>query len=412
MRRVVITGLGAVTPLGCSVDKLWEGLINGRSGIGIIEEYQKANYPSQIGGRVSDDFNPTQYMSAVEVKRFDRFITYGLIAACMAYDDSGLNGTNPDMSRIGSVVGSGIGGIQVFMTQHEGFLQRGYKAVSPFFIPLIITNMLSGQIAIKLGLRGPNFSISSACATSNHSIGTAFKMIQSGVADIMFAGGAEAAITNMGVSGFIQIKALSERNSEPQKASRPFDKDRDGFVMGDGAGVLILEELEMAKKRGAKIYGEIIGMGMSDDAYNMVAPHPEGEGASLAMEMALQDAKINADQIDYINMHGTSTIAGDIAEVRAVKKTFKDHAHKLCVSSTKSMVGHMLGAAGAVELIATLKMMETGIIHPTINVENQDPECDLDIVPNKAIERGVDIAMSNSFGFGGHNGVIVVKKYS
>jgi 3-oxoacyl-[acyl-carrier-protein] synthase II len=402
--------MGCVTPLGSTVDQFWDGVKNGRSGIGVIDPIKAMNFPVYIGGLVKD-FDPLKYILPVENKRFDRFITYGLGAAQQAYDDAGLKDAPVDLDRCGVLVGSGIGGLNIFMQQHKAYLEKGYKVVSPFFIPLLITNMLAGQIAIRFKFRGVNFSVSSACATSNHSVGTAFKFIQGGYADVIFAGGAEAAINEMGIAGFIQIQALSKRNDEPGKASRPFDRDRDGFVMADGSGVLVLEELEHAKKRGAKIHAEIIGTGMSDDAYHMAAPQPDGEGAALALKMALADAKLNPEQVDYINMHGTSTPAGDPAECKAIKKAFGDHAKRLCVNSTKSMIGHMLGAAGGVELIATVKCLQEGLVHPTINVENQDPECDLDVVPNTARERPVKVALSNSFGFGGHNGVVAVRKF-
>lgn len=410
MRRVVITGMGAVTPLGHTIDEYWDGLKNGRSGIRVLEEYKEKGFPSHIGGSIQN-LETGSLFTPMELKRFDKFIVYGLAAASYAWDHSGLDKDKIDPKRTGALVGSGIGGLNIFMEQHEKYLEKGYKAVSPFFIPMLISNMLSGQIANRYGLMGPNFCIASACATSNHSVGTAYRFIQHGEVDIVFAGGAEGAITGMGLSGFINMKAVSRRNDAPEKASRPFDKDRDGFVMADGAGVVILEELEHAKKRGARIYAEVIGMGMSDDAYHMAAPHPEGSGALLAMQIAMKDAKVNPEDIDYVNMHGTSTPVGDIAETKAIHKAFGESAKKLTVSSTKSMVGHMLGAAGGVELIATMKTMEESLIAPTINVENQDPECDLDVVPNVAREKNVDIAMSNSFGFGGHNGVIIVKKY-
>lgn len=412
MKRVVITGMGAVTPLGNSVDEFWNNVKNGKSGVVLIDEFKEADYTTQIGATIKN-FDASQFnITKVEEKRYDKFVTFGLAAAQMAYDDAGLEEGNFDPKKTGSLVGSGIGGINVFMEQHDAFRERGSRFISPFFIPMLITNILSGFIAIRHGFKGPNFSVSSACATSNHSIGTAFKFIQSGMAEILFAGGAEGAINDMGLGGFIKMKAVSSRNDAPEKASRPFDKDRDGFVMGDGAGVVVLEELEHAKKRGAKIYAEVIGVGMSDDAYHMAAPHPEGDGAALALELAMEDAQINKEDVDYINTHGTSTPAGDIAEVKAVKKTFGDVSKKLFINSTKSMIGHMLGAAGAVELITTVKEINEGIIHPTINVENQDPECDLNVVPNQAIEHDVKIAMSDSFGFGGHNAVLVVKKYA
>ena len=412
MKRVVITGMGAVTPLGNSVDEFWDNVKNGKSGVVLIDEFKEADYSTQIGATIKN-FDASQYnITKVEEKRYDKFVTFGLAAAQMAYDDAGLEEGNFDPKKTGSLVGSGIGGINVFMEQHDAFRERGSRFISPFFIPMLITNILSGFIAIRHGFKGPNFSISSACATSNHSIGTAFKFIQSGMAEILFAGGAEGAINDMGLGGFMKMKAVSSRNDAPEKASRPFDKDRDGFVMADGAGVVVLEELEHAKKRGAKIYAEVIGVGMSDDAHHMAAPHPDGEGAALALELALEDAHINKEDVDYINTHGTSTPVGDISEIKAIKQIFGDVAKKLFISSTKSMVGHMLGASGAAELIATVKGMNDGIIHPTINVDNQDPECDLNVVPNQAIEHDVKIAMSDSFGFGGHNSVLVVKKYA
>lgn len=407
-RRVVITGIGAISPYGVGVDKLWEGLINKRSGIIRFEDWDPTKFTCRIAG-ICPDWNPEVYITRAEAKRRDRFLQFGIGAADMCYHDAGLDKADFDKDNAGVIVGSGIGGLNVFERNTVSFHQT--TKVSPFFIPMIITNMASGEIAIRFKLRGPNFAVTSACATSNHSIGTAFDMIRIGRADLMLAGGAEAAASQMAIQGFAVMKALSTRNEEPQKASRPFDKDRDGFVMGEGAGIVLLEELSHAKKRGAKIYAELIGFGMSDDAYDIVAPCGNGEAAALSMARCIKDADIKIEEIDYINAHGTSTIIGDVAEMNAVKKVFGDQAKKLMISSTKSMIGHLLGAAGGVELIATILGMQHSIILPTINLDHQDEQIDLDCVPHQERHVAHRVCMSNSFGFGGHNSTLLIRKY-
>lgn len=406
-RRVVITGLGAISPYGVGLDKLRDGLMNKKSGV-IKLDFDPEKFRCRIGGVVTD-WDPEPFIPRIEAKRQDRFLQFALGAAEMAYNDAGLNDDNHDKERSGVMVGSGIGGISVFKENTETFIKM--TKVSPYFIPMIITNMASGKIAIKFGLKGPNYSVSSACATSNHALGTALDMIRFGRADLMVAGGAESAVNEIGIQGFAVMKAVSFRNDEPEKASRPFDKDRDGFVMGEGAGICILEELEHAKKRGAKIHAELIGFGMSDDAYHMVAPHPEGEAAALAMQHCLKDANIKPEEVDYVNAHGTSTPDGDIAETKAIKKAFGDHAKKLMVSSTKSLIGHLLGAAGGIELIASIIGMKDNVVFPTINLDNQDPEIDLDCIANEIRKEPTNVVLSNSFGFGGHNSTIAIRKY-
>lgn len=407
-RRVVITGLGPITPIGIGKEKYWEGLINKRSGVKPITHLDASKYSVRIAAMV-EDFNPEDFIERRDAKRMDRFLQFGIAASILAIEDAGLNESNYEKDRVGVIIGSGIGGLKLFEDQHSFYLQTG--KVSPYFIPMLITNMISGYVAIKYGFRGPNFSITSACATANHSIATSYELIKRGKAEIILAGGAEAAVTPMGLQGFAIMRALSTRNDEPEKASRPFDKDRDGFVMGEGAGVVVLEELEHAKNRGAKIYAEVIGVGMSDDAYDMVAPCGDGDAAALCMKHCLEDAKIKPEDVDYINAHGTSTPLGDIAEIRAIKKAFGEPAKRLLVSSTKSMIGHLLGAAGGAELIATILGMENGVVLPTINLDNQDPEIDLDCVPNVERKKDVKIALSNAFGFGGHNCTIAIKKF-
>jgi len=407
-RRVVVTGMGAVTPFGVGNDKFFDGLKSAKSAIRKLD-LDPEKYKCRIAGIVPD-WDPLQFVSKPEAKRMDKFLQFAVGAATLAYEDAGLTDDNFDKDSAGVIIGSGIGGIEIF--RENSLMFENTTRVSPYFIPMIITNMASAKVAIKYGLRGPNFSITSACATSNHAIGTSFDIIRLGRADIVLTGGAEAATTPMGLQGFAIIKAVSSRNDEPEKASRPFDKDRDGFVMSEGAGVLVLEELEHAKKRGAKIYAEIIGFGMSDDAYDVVAPHPDGDAASLSMQKCIEDADIKPEDVDYINAHGTSTPLGDVAEIKAIKKTFGEHAKNLMVSSTKSMIGHLLGAAGAVELIATILGIKNSMVFPTINLDNLDPEIDLDCVPNEVrYTDKVKIALSNSFGFGGHNSTVAIKKY-
>ncbi len=407
-RRVVITGMGAISPFGVGIDKLWDGLVNKRSGISRFEDWDSTKFTCRIAG-ICKDFNPEVYISKADAKRRDRFLQFGIGAADIAYHDAGLDKADFDHDNMGVIVGSGIGGLNVFERNVLSFHQT--TKVSPFFIPMIITNMASGEIAIRFKLRGPNFAVTSACATSNHSIGTAFDMIRLGRSDMMVAGGAESATTPLAIQGFAVMKAVSTRNNEPEKASRPFDVDRDGFVMGEGAGVVILEELAHAKRRKAKIYAELIGFGMSDDAYDIVAPCGNGEAAALSMERCIKDAHIKHEEVEYINAHGTSTPIGDVAEMNAVKEVFGGHAKKLMISSTKSMTGHLLGAAGGVELIATILGMQHSIILPTINLDHQDPQIDLDCVPHQERHIAHQVCMSNSFGFGGHNSTLLIRKY-
>jgi len=411
MRRVVITGIGVVSPIGNNLTDFWQNLVAGKSGIDAISSFDPDKYglTVKIAAEVKN-FNPEDYFDKKDAQKFSDFIKFAYAAAMEAIKDADLENANIDKDRVGVIVGTGIGGLKDIEEQNETLNEKGARRVSPFFIPYGIANMASGVIAIKYGFRGPNYCVVSACATGNHSIGDAFRIIQKGDADIMIAGGTESAITPLGIAGFASMKALSTRNDEPQKASRPFDKDRDGFVMGEGAGILILEEYEHAKKRGAKIYAEIKGYAATDDAFHVTAPCSDGEGAAMCMRLALKDASLNPEDIDYINAHGTSTPLNDKIETLAIKKVFKDHAYKLKISSNKSMIGHLLGAASAVEAVASVKTIETGTIPPTINLENPDPECDLDYVPNKAIQYDVKNVLSNSFGFGGTNACIILSK--
>lgn len=409
-RRVVITGVGVISPLGNDSATFWGSLLKGKSGISKITSFDVTDYPTQIAGEVKD-FVPEDYMDKKEVRRTDRFVQFALAAAKMAVRNSGLEVAEENADQIGVYIGSGIGGLSTFEEQHRVMLEKGPRRVSPFFIPMLIGNMASGLISIELGAKGPTSSAITACATGTNAIGDAFRLIQYGHADAMVTGGAEATVLPMAFAGFCSMKAMSTRNDEPEKASRPFDRERDGFVMGEGAGVLVLEELEHAKKRGATIIAEIIGYGMSADAHHITAPSPSGEGAARCMKLALKDADIQPKSVGYINAHGTSTGQGDIAETQAIKTIFGDHAYKLAVSSTKSMTGHLLGATGGIEAIATAFALRDQVLPPTINLENPDPECDLDYVPNKAREAHVDVALSNTFGFGGHNATIVLKRY-
>ncbi|MEW9697755.1 beta-ketoacyl-ACP synthase II [Paenibacillus sp. SI8] len=409
MNRVVITGMGVVTALGQDLETFWGNLTAGKSGVGMIENFDVSEYPTRIAAEMKD-FNIEQYVDRKESRRMDRFVQFAVAGALNALKDANLDvkeGTDPE--RVGVSVGSGIGGLNTWEEQHRTLLEKGPKRVSPFFIPMMIANMASGHISMVTGAKGPNSTAVTACATGTHSIGDSFKMIQRGDADVMICGGAEATITPIGVAGFCALRAMSTRNDEPQKASRPFDTDRDGFVMGEGAGVLILESLEHAQNRGARIYAEVIGYGMSGDAYHMTDPDPDG--AARCMSKAIKDAGIAPEAISYINAHGTSTPVGDRSETTAIKKAFGEHAYKVAVSSTKSMTGHLLGAAGGVEAVICGLTIANSLIAPTINLDNQDPECDLDYVPNTAREANVDIAMSNSFGFGGHNATIILKKF-
>jgi 3-oxoacyl-[acyl-carrier-protein] synthase II len=409
-RRVVITGLGMITPLGVGVEESWEGVVAGRPGIRKITQFDASAFSTQIAGEV-DGFNPEDYIESKEIKKMGRFIHFAIAAATMALKDSGLDITDKNAERVGVIVGSGIGGLHAIEHYHSVFLEKGPKKISPFFIPMLIVNLASGQISIKFGAKGPNSAVATACATGSHSIGDAFKIIQRGDADAMIAGGTEAVITPLGVGGFNAMRALSTRNDEPEKASRPFDIDRDGFVVGEGAGVLILERLESAMERGARIYGEIVGYGMTADAYHITAPSENGEGAARCMQMTLKDASISPSEVDYINAHGTSTKYGDEIETTAIKTVFREHAYNVAVSSTKSMTGHLLGAAGGVEAVISILSICKDIVPPTINLDNKDPECDLDYVPNKSRKMKVNCALNNSFGFGGTNACLLFKKF-
>ena len=412
-RRVVITGIGCVSPLGNDLKSTWDGMKAGRSGIGTITQLDPAPYECKIAGEVKD-FSPDPYFNVPkDSRRSDRYVQFAVAASKMALEDSAVDLEKVDRRRFGVMVGSGIGGLGTLEREHEVCLNKGPKRVSPFTIPMMISNIASGIISMEHGLYGPNMVIVTACATSNHNIGEAWRMIKFGDADAFLCGGAEATILPMGLAGFANMKALSTRNDAPEKASRPFDKDRDGFVMGEGAGVVVIEELEHAKARGAKIYAELVGYGVSADAHHLSAPSPDGTGPAYAIGMALKHAKLNPEDVQYLNAHATSTGLGDIAETRAIKLAFGDHANNgLMVSSTKSMTGHMLGAAGGIEMIASVMSIVDNVVPPTINVENQDPECDLDVVPNTARETKVDVALSNSFGFGGHNASLLVKRFA
>jgi 3-oxoacyl-[acyl-carrier-protein] synthase II len=409
MRRVVITGVGVVSSLGTGVDKNWKCLTEGRSGIDHITRFDASDLPSRIAGEVKD-FEPTDFIEKKEIKKMDLFIQYALAASDMAMEDSGLKITEENAERVGVLVGSGLGGLPAIEKYHEVYQKSGYKRITPFFIPMMIINLAPGQISIRFGAKGPNVSSVSACATGTHSIGDAYHMIKRGDADAMIAGGTESTITPLGVSGFCVMKALSTRNDDPQAASRPFDADRDGFIIAEGAGIVILEEYESAKKRGAKIYGELLGYGLTADAYHLTAPAPGGEGAARCMRMALNNSGVNPEDVDYINAHGTSTPFNDIYESLAIKSTFGAHVDKLMVSSTKSMTGHGLGAAGALEAIYCLLAMQNNVVPPTINLHNPSEGCTLDYVPNTARDAKVDVAMSNSLGFGGTNATLLFRK--
>ncbi|MDH5691724.1 MAG: beta-ketoacyl-ACP synthase II [Gammaproteobacteria bacterium] len=408
-RRVVITGLGAVSPVGLSVKECWGNILEGKGGIRPLEHFDVSDFSVRFGGSVWG-FNSDDYIPRKDQKKMDIFIHYGIAAGIEALKDSGLEVTEENAERIGVAIGSGIGGLTGIEKGHENFTQGGPRKISPFFVPSNIINMISGNFSVMHGLKGPNFAIVTACTTGTHNIGEAARIIAYGDADAMIAGGAEMATSPTGLGGFAAARALSTRNDDPATASRPWDKDRDGFVLSDGAGVVVLEEYEFAKKRGANIYAEVIGYGMSGDAYHMTLPPQSGEGAQRCMKNALRDAGINGDQIHYINAHGTSTPAGDLAECQAVKSVLGDHAYKTAVSSTKSMTGHMLGAAGGIEAVFSCLAIRDQVAPPTINIINQDPECDLDFVPNHARQMKIDIALSNSFGFGGTNGTLVFKK--
>lgn len=409
-RRVVVTGLGLVTPLGIGVEETWNALIQGKSGIQRITSFDASDFPSQIAGEVKG-FKPEDYIEPKEIKKMDRFIQFAIAATSMALKDSNLIINEENAERVGVIIGSGIGGLHTIEHYHTVLLEKGPRKITPFFIPMLVINLASGQISIKFGAKGPNSAVSTACATGTHAIGDAFKIIQRGDADVMIAGGAESVITPLGIGGFTAMKALSTRNDEPEKASRPFDADRDGFVMGEGAGVLILESLDYAVKRGAKIYAEIKGYGMTGDAYHITAPPPRGEGAGRCMRMALKDGEVEPTEVNYINAHGTSTKYNDELETMAIKDVFGEYAYKLAISSTKSMTGHLLGAAGGVESVITVLSIYHGIIPPTINLDNPDPECDLDYVPHKARNMAINYALNNSFGFGGTNACLLFKRF-
>ncbi|MDR1192048.1 MAG: beta-ketoacyl-ACP synthase II [Verrucomicrobiales bacterium] len=409
-RRIVVTGIGVLTPLGNDLNTTWDGLINGRSGIAPITTFDVSQYSTRFGGQVKN-FEAAQFFrNPKDARRCDRYTQLAFAATKQAYADSGLEPDKLNPERCSVLVGSGIGGLQTLEDQHSALVNRGPHRVSPFMIPMMISNMAAGLLAIDYNCQGPSFSVVTACATSNQAIGEAWRHIITDESDVVIAGGSEAAVIPLGLSGFGAMKALSTRNDAPEKASRPFDKDRDGFVLSEGAGIVILEELEHAKKRGARIYAEIVGYGATTDAYHMTATAPEGRGGARAVRRALELARLNPADVQYINAHGTSTPLGDVAESQGIKSVFGDHAKRVWVSSTKSMTGHMLGAAGAVELAACLKAIETGIVPPTINLEHPDPECDLDCVPNVAREGKIDVIVNNSFGFGGHNACIVAKK--
>ncbi len=411
MRRVVVTGVGALTPVGLSAKESFENACKGVSGIDKITRFDASNLTVQIAGEVKG-FEPAKYVDKKDIKKIDLFSLYAIAASKEALESSGIDINKENPFRVGVSVGSGIGGLGTIEKYNEAYLKRGQKGVSPFFIPIAVINMASGNIAMQFGLKGPNFSDVTACATGTHSIGLAARAIAYGDADVMVCGGSESTITPLAVSGFANMKALSTRNDEPTKASRPFDRDRDGFIIAEGAGVLILEEYEHAKKRGAEILAEFAGFGMSDDAYHFTAPDPNGEGAKYAIKMALDDAKIEPTEVDYINAHGTSTHFNDIIETKAIKEIFGEHAYKLAISSTKSVTGHLLGAAGGVEAVFSILAIKNSTIPPTMNLENPDDECDLFYTPNEAISRNINYAMSNSFGFGGTNAVVVFKKFS
>jgi 3-oxoacyl-[acyl-carrier-protein] synthase II len=408
-RRVVVTGMGILSPVGNDLDSSWEGIVNGRSGIGPITHFDASAFPTRIAGEVKN-FDPSLWIAPKDIKKMDPFVHYGVAASMMAIKDAGLEIADHDAERIGVAIGAGIGGLKGIEETTLKYNEGGARKISPFYVPSTIINMIAGQVSIMTGAKGPNIATVTACTTATHNIGLAMRMIQYGDADAMIAGGAEYATTPTSVGGFCAMKALSTRNDEPEKASRPWDKDRDGFVMGDGAGILVLEEYERAKARGARIYCELIGFGMSGDAFHMTAPSESGDGAARCMRNAIKDAGIDAAAIGYINAHGTSTPAGDLAETMAIKAALGDHAYKTMVSSTKSMTGHLLGAAGGVEAVFSALALHTGVIPPTINLDNPSEGCDLDYVPHTAREQKIEIAMSNSFGFGGTNGTLIFRR--
>jgi len=409
MRRVVITGVGMVSPLGSGIEKSWKAAREGISGIREITRFDISGFPVRIAGEVPD-FDPSGFIDKKELKKMDLFIQYAVVASLMAYTDSGFTVTDENAERVGVYIGAGIGGLGAIEHWHTVLKEKGPDRVTPFFIPMVIINLASGQVSIKIGAKGPNSCAVTACATGTHSIGDAYRLIKSDEADVMIAGGTESTVTPLCVAGFNAMKALSTRNDDPKGASRPFDKDRDGFVVGEGAGVVVLEEMESAKKRGAKIYAEVVGYGMNSDAYHMTTPSPEGAGAARCMNLALKSSGLNPEDIGYINAHGTSTYYNDLYETMAIKTVFGEHAKKLAVSSTKGMTGHLLGAAGGIEAVFSAMAIHDGVLPPTVNYNTPDPECDLDYVPNTAREVKVKAAMSNSFGFGGTNGVLIFKR--
>jgi 3-oxoacyl-[acyl-carrier-protein] synthase II len=411
MKRVVVTGLGAITPIGNNLQTYWEGLLSGHNGIAPITLFDASQHPCRIAGEVRE-FDPCDYMERKEAKRMDRFAQFAVAASKQAIADAQFVIDDLNADRVGVLIGTGVGGLKVLEDQQEIYLAKGPKKCSPFMIPTMIANMAAGLTAIHLGAKGPNCCTVTACAAGSNAIGDAFRLIQRGYAEAMICGGTEAAVTPLSLAGFGSMKALSTRNEDPASASRPFDRDRDGFVMGEGAGILLLEELESALARGAKIYGEIIGYGMTCDAYHMTSPVPEGQGATRAMELALKDASLTAEAINYINAHGTSTSANDVTETRAIKKALGKHAYQVAISSTKSMTGHLLGGSGGIEAVATVMAIANDKIPPTINLDNPDPECDLDYVPHQNRDQRVEVALSNSFGFGGHNVTLAFKKYA
>ena len=411
-RRIVITGLGAVTPIGTGKKEYWESLLAGKSGVATVTSFDCSAIATRIAAQVRD-FNIEDYLEdRKEAKRMDRFVHLAMASSILALKDSGLVVDDSNRHRVGTFIGSGIGGIATLEEQHRKLMEGGMGRVSPFFVPMMIANMGTGQVARHLGLQGPSETVVTACATSTNAIGDAYEVIKRGDADAILTGGSEAAITPISMAGFSNMRAMSRRNDEPERASRPFDVGRDGFILGEGSGIVVLEDLDHAKARGAHIYAEVIGYGMSNDAYDIVHPAPEGAGAARAMAAASKSAQIAPESVGYINAHGTSTPAGDVLEIQAIKTIFGEHAYKLSVSSTKSMTGHLLGAAGAIEAIATALALETGILPPTVNLDEPDPECDLDLVPHTPKERQTDIAFSNSFGFGGHNATLVLKRWT
>lgn len=410
MRRVVITGLGAITPIGIGKESFWKSLLEGKSGIGPITRFDTENMNTKIAAEVKD-FNPEDFLDKKEAKRMDRFAQYAVSATSLAIKDGNINLDELNRDRIGTIIGSGIGGIESLESEKVKMMEKGPNRVSPLFIPMMIANMAAGQVSMNFGLKGSSMTITTACASATHAIGESFRMIKHGYQDMIVTGGTEASLTPLSLSGFSSMKALSTRNDDPKGASRPFDKERDGFIMGEGAGIIILEELEHAIQRGATIYAEMVGYGSTSDAFHITQPDPEANGARKAMELALQDGNVDYTEVGYINAHGTSTYFNDKLETLAIKDLFKEHAYDINISSTKSMTGHLLGAAGGIEAIATALALSTGMIPPTINYENPDEECDLNYTPNKAVKRDIKFAMSNSLGFGGHNGSILLKKY-